>query len=286
MQILGVPVQGLSFHIEESCTISVGFVPEQKHEKQELEPLPSFQCRKPVRERNVVLAAMQESSEFESAPTPEHVAQSDDPLVRIPFRVRPEDPPPPTFLTGGFIVLAPRYKSEILQLVLRVPCEVATALQEIEEARDAAKVELFGTIIVAEPQPDPAFAVILAVPDWADNCCCVVIDARQLDDRLFSWILPEYLSRASLLLEYWGLLMPLVCVFIGPVGSWQGKMNAVSIGFGRGPLCRWSRPEVRCRGLVHLSKCSGVVVAGTSLARISAVVMVPACLRCPILKAK
>ena len=201
VQILGVPVQGLSFHIAESCTISVGFVPVTPQQRQVSDSPPCLQVRRPVRERNVVVAALQEGEVLEAAPTPVHIPQGDAPLIRIPIRVRPDDPPPPTFLHGGFVVLSLRYKPEILQLVLRVPCEVNTALQEIEEARDAARVELFGTLLAVEPQPDTAFAVLLAVPDWADTCRCVVVDARQLDDRLFSWILPEFMSRDSLLAE-------------------------------------------------------------------------------------
>ena len=249
MQVLGVPVKGLTFLVAESCTISVGYVPENRGDALAA-PSPSpRQYRRPLREQHVILAARRENAELEEAPTPDVLTHNEEPAVRIPIRARPDDPPPPEFIHGGFVVLSVRYKPEILHLFLRAPCDIDTALQEVDEARDAARVELCGTLIVAEPQPDPAFAVLLAVPDWAGTQRCVVVGARQIDGRLFSWILPEFMSREALILELGVPNLPGLRVFLSgrplsqheahrPRRMWQGA--TVSFVPAGGALSRMS----------------------------------------------
>ena len=54
------------------------------------------------------------------------------------------------------------------------------------------------------PNPDQTFAVVLALPEWLTapeylSTSCVVVDARDLDQRLFCCIVPVRLNRRSLL---------------------------------------------------------------------------------------
>ncbi|CAE7331891.1 unnamed protein product [Symbiodinium sp. CCMP2592] len=114
-------------------------------------------------------------------------------------RDRPQGAPPPTFLHGHFLVFAPRYRAEVLPLVLRVPCEQDDALNEVQEARNEDQSLYFDTLLPVEPQPDNRFACILSLPEWATTLCHVLVDLRQVDGRLFSIVVPDRLSRASLL---------------------------------------------------------------------------------------
>ncbi|CAE7696770.1 unnamed protein product [Symbiodinium sp. CCMP2592] len=114
-------------------------------------------------------------------------------------RERPQGAPPATFLHGHFLVFAPRYRAEVLPLVMRVPCAQDDALNEIQEARNEDQSLYFDTLLPVEPQPDNRFACILSLPEWATTLCHVLVDLRQVDGRLFSITLPERLSRASLL---------------------------------------------------------------------------------------
>ncbi|CAE7364293.1 unnamed protein product [Symbiodinium sp. CCMP2592] len=114
-------------------------------------------------------------------------------------RDKPQGVPPPTFLHGHFLVFAPRYRAEVLPLVMRVPCDPEDALNEVQDARNEDQSLYFDTLVPVEPQPDNRFACILSSPVWAADRCHVLVDLRHVDGRLFSIIVPAQLSRASLL---------------------------------------------------------------------------------------
>ena len=121
-----------------------------------------------------------------------------EPIRPILTREQPDNPPPPEFIGAGFLVLAPRYRAEVVPIILRAPCTIEEALNELSEAR--AEDESIGkdALILPAYQPDQSFAVVLAMPDWADNVLCALIDARQIDGKLFACVLPSSLNRASL----------------------------------------------------------------------------------------
>ena len=132
----------------------------------------------------------------------------------ILVRPRPPDPPPPTFIHAGILVLSPRCQAEVLQLVLRAPCDVDDALHEIADAREAEQATTYDCLLPFEPQPDRSFAVVLAIPSWAVARLYILVDTRSIDNRLFCWEVPEELSYSSLLLHVGVQLVPGLRVFV------------------------------------------------------------------------
>ena len=119
------------------------------------------------------------------------------PLQPILVRTAPEGPPPPDFISASFLVLVPRYKAEVIQLVLRAPCEVNDAIQEVSDARDSDDALRCDYLYTPAWQPDRSFAVLLALPGWAEPLCGVLVDARLLDGRLFHCVLPDSFMRST-----------------------------------------------------------------------------------------
>ncbi|CAE7223156.1 unnamed protein product [Symbiodinium sp. CCMP2456] len=199
VELKGVLVRGLSFFVEDRCTVIVGFSRLAGTSGPE-----ALVCRLPA----VPVAVRPDATgddELEEATVPALPALPGERNMGTRatafVRNRPEDPPPPEFIHGCFLVCIPRYIPEVLQLALRAPCSVEDALHEVTEAMDCDSALLFETVVPADPQPDPSFAVILAFPEWVSALHCIIVDARPVDNRLFAWTVPAFLSRASLLLQ-------------------------------------------------------------------------------------
>ena len=127
---------------------------------------------------------------------------SPDPENLLQANPRAEEPDTLTELVSAwFLVFAPRFQHECYQLEITVPCTVDHALEELAEVRDSGCSEFFTELIPAFPQPDASFGTVIAVPPWAGECCCVLVDARAFDNRLYSTVFRGRLNRKSVLLH-------------------------------------------------------------------------------------
>ena len=120
------------------------------------------------------------------------------PLPPILTRQVPEGPPPPDFISANFLVLAPRYTAEVIALVLRAPCAVNDAMQEVTDARDTDDALRCDYLFLPAWQPDLSFAVLLALPGWAENLCGALIDSRSFNGCLYHCVLPPSLLCSAL----------------------------------------------------------------------------------------
>ena len=101
----------------------------------------------------------------------------------------------------GFVVFAPRYQPEAVQVYLQLPCDVDTALQEVDAGRQSDAALHFDKLLPAVPQPAATFASIIAAPSWAQHLAVVLIDAWAVDGRIFALEIRGKLNKASLLLH-------------------------------------------------------------------------------------
>ena len=112
-----------------------------------------------------------------------------------------EEPAERTPVTATFLVLAPRFQCEAIQLSLRFPTTVEQVLDELADANGADFSLFFDRLQPALPQPDTSFGVVLALPPWSHGRVCVLVDARQLDNRLFAHDLSSPVNKESILMQ-------------------------------------------------------------------------------------
>ena len=212
LQVSGTKVQDDQIYIVDGCTVVVQIVPRA--------PAAPCLASKPVYSDNLQ-NAVPAPDRFSLAGVELHHAIEDiappgNDEVGAPGAIRglglptllrdaPVGEPPPAFINASFLVLAPGYSAEPIQIILRAPCSVEAAMAELQDARVDDDVLRHGNLILPAVQPDNTFAVVLAVPDWAADWLgqrtCILIDARALDGRLFAWIAPAQVSRHALLAQ-------------------------------------------------------------------------------------
>ena len=117
-------------------------------------------------------------------------------------------------IEANFQVHMPRYTPEVLHIALRAPCALDDALHEVSEFRNSDVSIQFDNLIPVEPQPATTFACILALPDWDLGMPCCLIDAREIDNRLYASFLSERLNRSSLLLQIGVIDQPGLQVYV------------------------------------------------------------------------
>ena len=100
-----------------------------------------------------------------------------------------------------FLILAVDFRPEVVSVDLQLPCDVEEALQRVAESRTADHAVYLDNLQPASPQPDEAFGVLLALPDWPIASAIVVIDARAVDGRLFAHAVRGRFNRQSLLAQ-------------------------------------------------------------------------------------
>ena len=105
------------------------------------------------------------------------------------------------FVQVGFQIHIPGFCPEILQITLPIPCTLDDALHELSEARLTDVSIQFDNLIAAEPQPDPSFACVIALPEWDGDKPCCIVDARTIDGRLYACLFHPRLNRSSILLQ-------------------------------------------------------------------------------------
>ncbi|CAE7388909.1 unnamed protein product [Symbiodinium microadriaticum] len=110
-----------------------------------------------------------------------------------------EDPPGP-WVDVPFFIYSPGHAPEVLVLPLHVPCSLQEAMHTVAECRDDDLSRRFPEVVVAEPQPDLTFAVLLAVPAWAYNEAVVLFDCRLINSAPFAVVVFPRINRESLCL--------------------------------------------------------------------------------------
>ena len=96
------------------------------------------------------------------------------------------------------VVLKFDFMPEVINVSLSVPCTNAEALSLTQHARDPYIRTAFPLLTAVTPQPLPGHIVCIGVPAW-DLGCCICIDARAIDRRLFVAYAPAYALRRDLL---------------------------------------------------------------------------------------
>ena len=90
-----------------------------------------------------------------------------------------------TLVQATFVLLAPGYTPETLQLQLLVPQDVPDVLDLVDTCRARDGRDLFPILTPAFPQPDPRCAYLLAFPEWVHEQVPVLLDLTMLDGRIF-----------------------------------------------------------------------------------------------------
>ena len=113
----------------------------------------------------------------------------------------PEEPEP---VDVCVLVFAPRFKQEDLVVSLTLPCEVDDLLHAVSGVRQTDMTDpsvYFDHLIPPDPQPDVAFASVIALPAWEATATCCLIDTRLVDGRLFAMVFASPLKPTSILLH-------------------------------------------------------------------------------------
>ena len=132
------------------------------------------------------------NSDAMSASSP--VAVSD--ASSLPSAIDFED----TLVDVVFVLLAPDYAPEEVAMQLALPQSVCDAFEVLETCRGLANKELFPTLCMVWPQPDPRWGVVLMLPEWIQSevvCCC---DATRIDGRVFAFRAHRVIDRLRLLI--------------------------------------------------------------------------------------
>ena len=98
-----------------------------------------------------------------------------------------------------FCLLSPGLTSEPVVVSLATPTEIPDALQAVQDAREPERSQPFPMLVVLDPQPTQTFGVLLALPTWADQEIFVGFSLLDIDDRLFTALVPPVASREQLL---------------------------------------------------------------------------------------
>ena len=114
------------------------------------------------------------------------------------------DPPfvlpaqPVILLRGLFVVLAERYRPEVVPLDLRLPVDIAMAREAIQEVRLPLCKHRFPYLIPVPYQPCDHFAIFLAAPAWTKDEIEVAFDCSGIGGMLHSKSVPMLLSFQQL----------------------------------------------------------------------------------------
>ena len=94
-----------------------------------------------------------------------------------------------------FVVLSPNRVAQQVQVALPNPCTVQVALNAVEQGVDDDFYRLFPLMIAAPQQVSRHWGLVVAIPAWAGEEMLGILDARQLDGRLFVAAIPPLMSK-------------------------------------------------------------------------------------------
>ena len=97
------------------------------------------------------------------------------------------------------LVFAPEYLAELYELHVEFPQTLAAFIDQVAGRRCTGDCRRFPVVVPVFPQPDERFATFVAVPAWPATCLTVLVDARQVDGRLFAVGMPAKVDFASVL---------------------------------------------------------------------------------------
>ena len=194
---LGVPCEGEKVLVSDRCTLQLRFV--------YIEPTTLSAAPVPpesgLADFGLTPDVNQPATFRRTAPTRfmRDTPPSPDPEEALAVVV--PDPPETQVPQCCFIILSVDFQPEIVSVDLRLPCSVEEALQHVADSRTADQALYLDNLQPASPQPDEAFGVLLALPDWPVIHAIVVIDARAVDGRLFAHVLRGRFNRSSLIAQ-------------------------------------------------------------------------------------
>ncbi|CAE7562314.1 unnamed protein product [Symbiodinium sp. CCMP2592] len=105
----------------------------------------------------------------------------------------------PSAFRAAFLVFAPSYLPEYIELNLHAPATLQDALDEAQAKRLPAYRDRFPQLLAVNPQPDMAYGTLLAAPAWPLSEALVYFDLRGVDDRYFALNVPVRMTFGSLL---------------------------------------------------------------------------------------
>ena len=138
----------------------------------------------------------------------------------------------PTLVDVVFVLLAPDYAAEEVMLQLLLPQSVSDAFDVLDTCRGLANKQLFPTLCMVWPQPDPRWAVALMLPEWihGEIVCC--LDLARVDGRVFAVRVPRVVDSYRLLLLAGLALYAEVDIFVplrpGPLAA--GEETVLTMG--------------------------------------------------------
>ncbi|CAE7206757.1 unnamed protein product [Symbiodinium sp. CCMP2592] len=105
----------------------------------------------------------------------------------------------PGLVSAWFLLLTPGRAPETIQIEVNCPAELFHVGQQLSRARHERMAMLYEHLVPAQPQPSQEFGCILTLPAWAMDQTCVLVDARDWDNRLFCLVVDAQMSWLSFL---------------------------------------------------------------------------------------
>ncbi|CAE7883540.1 hypothetical protein AK812_SmicGene281 [Symbiodinium microadriaticum] len=150
------------------------------------------------------------------------------------------------------LVLKPLYKPESFVVQLQLPCTVTEAFAVIQDHRTPEAVRDFPHLLAATPQPMQGVCVLTANPQWLGLALTVCADLLDVDGRIFSVTMPDYVGRWTVLSLVDLPPQASLDVFIGL--DEEPLPNGVQAHLFPGITVRIARPEQSFRDLRTLPR--------------------------------
>ena len=99
-----------------------------------------------------------------------------------------------SFVDVAFYLLTPGYTVEQVDMSIVVPQLVADVLDLVQTCRLAEGRQKFPVLVPVEPQPDPGWGVLLALPAWLRHRTVICLDLSLFDGRIISADVPAILD--------------------------------------------------------------------------------------------
>ena len=99
-----------------------------------------------------------------------------------------------SFVDVAFYLLTPGYVVEQVDMSIVVPQLVGDVLDLVQTCRHPEGRQKFPALIPVDPQPDPGWGVLLAVPAWVQSRTVVCLDLSLFDGRLLAADVPSHLD--------------------------------------------------------------------------------------------
>ena len=99
-----------------------------------------------------------------------------------------------SFVDVAFYLLTPGYIVEQVDMSIVVPQLVGDVLDLVQTCRLAEGRQKFPVLVPVEPQPDPGWGVLLALPAWLRHRTVICLDLSLFDGRIISVDVPANLD--------------------------------------------------------------------------------------------